>query len=556
MPRSTSRERNVRRDPSLRDGARPVQLNESRRFQTASGFEGATRTAKALQNAFGVGTGLYTDIVEKRNTEGAEQAAFEEASGGVRGQDNKTKGYNDMWDSIEASNDLHLFSKALPEVLRGADWENLTEDEAQGVIDGYYQEQLKGINPNSVYGQKVAEGILQQNAQLLDTHRNFQLQRIHQEQRVMIYNEALATFETDGAVDYDTIAARTGVAFDGAEKMTTFWEVIYDLAIDAGDESIIEQVPERFPSGDPTGINDPRLLADHNTAISKAIAKREAGERAAAAAAKAEKERIRNTAKTEMIGLIVEGDIDPTATALDYARNGVVEAEDITAVATAYRNIRDDRAKQGFNPGLLAQLQTQIAIDPTHEMLDPNNLLLAFSEGAYGDPRSPQAKTAFRQMLQDRESARERRERVNSDPRKKTWVNRFDESFPIPKNEFGFPAPGVLTELRAEYSAEFEMAILEAKPSEYRTIFDEFAKQYKDAEKLTTAIDSAGSPTTTFRQTLRGNLTPEQAAAHARNNGWTVDSFIQARESGELEITDGTTEGETYKALLQALLNE
>jgi hypothetical protein len=346
-----------------------------------------------LQNAFGAGLELNQSIVDRRNVEGEQQAAFESAQGGTRG-DNTTQGYNDMWDQIEASNDLHLFAKELPEVLRGADWENLHEGEAQAVIDGYFQQQLDGINPQSVYGQKVAEGILQQNAQLLDVHRNFQVQRLKQEQRVMIYNEALATFETDGVVDYDTIAGRTGIAFDGPEKMSTFWDVIADLAIDAGDESIITNVPERFPSGDPTGVTDPKMAAEINTMTAKARAVREGRERAAAAGAKAERERIRDTAKTEMIGLIVEQGADPTATALDFARNGIVDPEDITAMATAYRNIRDDRAKQGFDPGQVAIFQTQAALDPGHDMLDPNNLMIAWSEGVFGPPNSPQAKTA------------------------------------------------------------------------------------------------------------------------------------------------------------------
>ena len=551
-----SRQRSVRKDRSLREGARPVQLREARRFQTSSGNDSANRTARALQEAFGAGVALNESIVDKRNVEGANQAAFEEASGGVRGQDNKTQGYNDMWDNIEASNDLHMFAKDLPEVLRGADWENLSEQEAQGVIDGYFKEQLAGINPNSIYGQKVAEGILQQNAQLLDVHRNFQVQRIQQEQRVMIYNEALATFETDGVVDYDTIASRTGVAFDGAQKMSTFWEVIYDLAIDAGDESIIENVPERFPSGDPTGITDPKLLSEHNTAMAKARAVREGQERAAAAAAKAERERMRNTAKVEMIGLIVERGADPTATALDFARNGIVEPEDITAVATAYRNIRDDRAKQGFDAARNATLLAQAALDPSHPSLDPNNLLLDWSEGVFGDPNSPQAKTAFRQMLQDVQGAKERRERVNSDPRKKTWVNRFDESFPIPKDQFGMPVPGPMLELRAEYSAEFEMAILEASPDKYREIYTEFAKQYGEARKLSEAEVASGNPAATLRQTTRGNFQVEQAAAHARLQGWTVDTFIAARKEGEIDFVAGSPEEAAYKELLQALVTQ
>jgi len=551
MARDT-RDRSTRKDRGLRDGARPVQLRESRRFQTASGNDSANRTATALQNAFGVGLELNQTIVDKRNTEGAEQAAFENAQGGERG-DNKTQGYNDMWDSIEASNDLHLFSKELPEVLRGADWENLSEDEAQGVIDGYYQKELKGINPNSTYGKQVAEGIFKQNAQLLDTHRNFQLQRNQQEQRVMIYNEALATFETDGTVDYDTIASRTGVAFDGAEKMSTFWEIIYDLMIDAGDETILNGVPERFPSGDPTGINDPKLLADHNTAIARAVAVREGRERGQAAAAKAERGAMRDQGNLQLLEEVVAGR-DPLGMAMDYARNGIIENTDVTVAQTAYRNIRDDKAKQGFDAPRVATLQAQIAVDPTHVSLTPNNLLLDWSNDVFGDPNSPQAKTAFRQMLQDVSSAQERRERVNSDPRKKTWVNRFDESFPIPKDQYGIPVPGPMLELRAEFSAEFEMAILDTPPDKYREVYAAFSQEYSNARKLSEAQVASGNPAATLRQTTRGNFEVSQAAAHARLQGWNVDTFILARKEGKIEFAPNSPEEAAYKELLQALI--
>ena len=177
MPRG-QRERSTRRDASLTEGTRPVQLRESRRFFSNQGNDQATRNAKALSQAFGIGTDLYEGIVDDRNVKGGKKAAFESASGAARGSDDTTKGYNDMWDQIEAKNDLYLFSKELPEVLRGADWENLHEDEAQAVIDGYFSAQLKGINPESQYGQQVAEGIFAQNAKLLETHRDFQIARV------------------------------------------------------------------------------------------------------------------------------------------------------------------------------------------------------------------------------------------------------------------------------------------------------------------------------------------------------------------------------------------
>ncbi len=461
-----------------------------------------------------------------------------------------------MWDQIEAKNDLHLFSKELPEVLRGADWENLQEDEAQAVIDGYFSAQLKGINPESQYGQQVAEGIFAQNAKLLETHRDFQIARVQQEQRVMIYNEAVGSYELDGVLDYDTVAKHTGVAFDGANKMATYWDIIYDVAIQAGDESIIDNVPERFPSGDPTGINDPSLLADHMTSKNKAIAVREKREREEASAAAARRAALRATGQLDLLTGIVDG-IDPTATALEYAQNGIIKPEDVTASITAFRTMRDDRAQHGFDPNQIAILQTQSALDSSHPSLEPNSLLQAFANGIFGPPDSPEAKTAFRQMLQDVQGAKDRRSRVNADPRKKTWVNRFDESFPTPKDQFGVPVPGVLTQLRAEYSAEFEMAILAAPPEKYREIYAEYSKLYVEQEKLQSAQTSSRTPVTTLKQIVRGNFTPEQGAAHARQQGWTAQTVINMRAEGEFgdDFAAGSKEAIAYREFLLALAN-
>jgi hypothetical protein len=549
-----SRQRSTRKDQPLNAGQRPVQLRESRRFLTSQGNDQATRQARALQQAFGVGADLTTEILNQRNEKGRSTAAFESAAGMSRDAETTNKGYAEMWDEIEAKNDLALFAKELPEVLRGADWENLGEDEAQAVIDGYYSAQLKGINPQSVYGQQVSEGIFAQNAQLLDTHRNFQLERVRQEQRVMIYNEAKNGLEIDGVVDYEKIGKRTGLAFDGAEKVTTYWEMIFDLAIDAGDETIISNAPERFPSGDPTGISDPNMAEDINTAISKARAVREGREAGVAAAAKAQREELRKNGRAHLTVQLLSG-IDPTADTVDLLRNGIIQAEDATAAVSAWRTSRDDAAQHGFDAPRVNQLQTQIALNPSHPMVSPLNLQQEWAKGAFGPPHSPEAKTAYRQMLADLEGSQDRKQRLAADPRKKTWVNRFDESFPVPSNQFGFPAPGPLTELRAEYSAMFELAILEAGPADYANVYTQYAEMYKKAEGLTNAQVQSRTPQAVFRNVLNGAFTPEQGAAHMRQTGMTVEQLISAKAGGELKAEPGTPEFEQYRLLLEQFAN-
>lgn len=543
------RRRTVRSEDRNRQSS-PVQLREARRFYSASGNDGATRTARALTQAFGAGTELFEQIVDKRNVEGRQQAAFESAAGGSRG-DNATKGYNEMWDEIEAANDLHLFSKELPEVLRGADWENLTEEEAQGVIDGYFQKELAGINPESVYGAKVAEGILKQNLQLIETHRNFQLERIRQEQRVMIHNEARRMYETDGVMPYDQIADRTGKAFDGPEKMTAYWELLGTLAVEYKDENIILDMPERFPSGDPTGMTDPKFAEIKQGYINKAIAAREADERAAAAAAKAQREELRKDGVREMIEAVIR-DEDPTQIGYELLDADVIEGSDYTSAISAYRSMRDDRSKQGADYTKVALHAAQISNNPSQ--IDEKFLLTEFGAGTYGPPDSPEAQATFRGLLDDRAQAMDRQARLAADPKKKVWVNRFKGAFPVPTDKItGLPVPGAITELRAEYVAAMELAVLQAGPEQYAEVFNQLSTQYKDAYRLVEAQESATLPKSTFSQLAQGNLSAEEAAAHSRRYGWTADHYIQARKDKEIIAEEGTPAGDAYRALLQEL---
>lgn len=551
------KERNVRRDPGLREGTRDVQLQPARRFYTAAGNDTATREARALSGMFGAGVDLNKQIVERKDAEGSNQASFDSAAGKVRDAENTNRGYADMWDQIEAKNDLHLFSKELPELLRGADWENLSEQDAQGVIDGYFQDQLKGINPDSTYGRMVSEGIFAQNAQLIETHKNFQLERIRQEQRVMIYNEAAVSYEVDGVLDYESLAKHTGLAFDGPEKMVVWIESLAELAVRYEDETIIDNMPERFPSGDPTGKNDPKFAAEFNTARNKARAARERTEAREASAAKAAKEAMRQAATVDLYDLALDG-IDPTATAIEFAQNGTIEVSDVGIVTNAFRTSRDDRAQHGFDPQRVAIINTQLAVDPSHSMVSPGSLYQDWARGVFGPPDSPEAKTAYRQVLQDVAQAQERRQRLASDPSKKVWVGRFNESFPVPKDQFGIPTPGILTELRAAYSAEFELAILNANSrEEYAKAFEEFSKRYKEQEKLVSAQESSRTPKATLSNIVRNNFTAEQAAAHLRSQGYTIHDITEMRRAGEFgkdkEFVEGSPLHTAYRALLQEL---
>jgi hypothetical protein len=267
---------------------RPVKLQASKRFFTAGGSDQAVRQARALSDAFGTGLKFIGEELDRRNIKGQERALGTAAAGGERDVEDKNQGYNRAWDEMDAEADVNFMKADLPEVLRGADWENLEEGAVAGIISDYMKEQYEGIDPASWYGQKLAPAMLAIEAETLATHRDMVVERIQEEQRTTIFSNLKSRFETsklnpetpDGAFDYNYLAEQTNIFFDGAAKMDAYWETMYQFAIENGQPELIKNTPERFPSGDPTGINDPIRQDDHRAALNAATT--QAGKIAAA----------------------------------------------------------------------------------------------------------------------------------------------------------------------------------------------------------------------------------------------------------------------------------
>lgn len=261
------RRRTVREETAAgQSGSRPVQLREGRRFYSAQGHDQPVRVARALQNAFKTGTQLAEGIIDERNLKGGQQAAADFATGD-KDEQNKVKGYLDAWDQLDAEADLNLMKKELPEVLRGANWEEMSEEDAQAFINDYMTERFQGMNPESAYAQSWTPGALALNQELLGVHRDMQLQNIQTMQTQTIVTNLESRFAGSAQVDengepipgteqfdYDYLAEQTRIFFDGPEKRTKYIESLAHFAMKNGRPDILENAPDRFESGDPTGL--------------------------------------------------------------------------------------------------------------------------------------------------------------------------------------------------------------------------------------------------------------------------------------------------------------
>jgi hypothetical protein len=265
----------------MREGRRDVVIQESRRFFSAHGNDSAVRQARALGDAIGFGTEFLEMHLEKKNVKGAARAAQEAASGGDRRGEDTNKGYNEMFDEIEATNDLAGFARELPEMLEKEGWADLSPADAQKRIDQYYESQLAGINPESTYGKLVATGILKQNKVLLDAHAQVQAEKGQQERRIMIGDATRAEYELTGTLDHEKLMKRLHTMVPGPGGRMAYLESVFDLAEQTGNVDIIDSIPDSFPGGDPTGKTDPNFDHLFNEAKSKAHATAVANQKAA-----------------------------------------------------------------------------------------------------------------------------------------------------------------------------------------------------------------------------------------------------------------------------------
>lgn len=546
------RRRTVREGESAQ-ATSPVQLREARRFYSARGSDQPSRTARALTQAFASGTDLAGTLLDKRNVEGAKQAAFEEATGAERDEDSRVKGYVDKWDELQAENDMVLLRDRVTETLRQNDWENLPQGDVQAIIDGVFEDELKGADPQSLYSQNMARGIQDLNVELLGTHSNWQLENLRQEQRSMISNTALESYEATGEYPYDVVADRTNTFFDGPDKKAAFIEIIGQAAIDAADENLILNMPTHFrKSGDPTGIDDPRFRGEHiEPYISKARARREAMEKKEAAAAKAAREERAEDAKRDMMEQALQG-VDPTATALEYLDMGIVEDSDVTSAISNFRTSRDDRAQQGADFQKIAAISSTLNANPNS--LSNDDLWGFYSEGVFGPPDSDEAVGRFRGMMSERESNMSRAASVAKDPNKQMLVDRFEQFFPKAGSLMAGFEETPQAKLRADYLYSLRSQLADAGSREDQMkIYDEHVDRYEKAKTLLEGQEASTSPIKTFNQVMRGNFTPEQAAAHMRVQGWTATELINASHAGEIDTAPGTPGGDAYRLMLEEL---
>ena len=402
MPRETSRKANLRADATLNED-RSVQLQTTRRFFSNQGSDQATRQARALQNAFSAGTELAVGIDQRNIEQGRREAITGRGAGEARREEEKNIGYNAAWDQLDAEADLNLAKKELPELLRGANWEDLTEQEVQGIVTDYMQENFDGITADSAYGGIMAPGLLAAEQELLSQHRDIQIEKIQQDQRSTIVDNLQNRFNATDEFDYEYAAEQTNIFFDGADKRVVYWESVYDFAIRNGRPDIITQVPERFANGDPTGIDDPLMAAEHRAAISAATVQ-------AAKQAKAQQDALDAANKSRIVELQFavadarSNGMDPSPFIDELKGIDGVKFADVTSAKNFGDSQLDEGESRSANLSATVPLWDQVF----QGQAGPTEIMEAYNAGDLGS--GLQGEENFRALMNEAQSVRQSRD--------------------------------------------------------------------------------------------------------------------------------------------------
>jgi hypothetical protein len=268
MAKATAKRKRTRTavDLDAAGGASP-RLEQQRHFSMRPNRTGE-RNAEALRQAFATSVDAYTETLTLRNEEGRKTAVTEAGAGGTRREDEGNIAYQRAWDKLDDQRSLQKATTDLPAYLTDNDAESMTEDERQKLINSWMDSKHKGLDDAAErrgYGRDrsyLSEGLLQLEANEMLKYRDMDLER----QRVTNNSESFNALRdhymlNEGATDYQTYMDRTNEFNEGEDKMTAFWTGLFSLSTETGDMSILANVPEKFPNGDPTHLNNPEFQA-------------------------------------------------------------------------------------------------------------------------------------------------------------------------------------------------------------------------------------------------------------------------------------------------------
>ena len=469
--------------------AAPPRIEDHTRYISSRGSRNGIGLANSLREAFNVGQRFTEEKLAEGNREGVDRAVQQRASGAERDPSDENYGYNLAWDRLDAENDVNKAKAELTEYLRGVDSENLEEGELQGALNAFWEERFSGLDQmeDSEYARQVSRQIVGIETEVMADHRQAQIEQIREEQRTKIYENVQARLEETGEYDHQYAFEQTGIFFEGAEKKTTYREMVIAEAIRRGDVDIIDSMPETI-NGVPTGINDPALQDEWQAARNSALRTAANKQAQLDAAVKADNERNLYASQRLIAAKIARGedvaediaamalnpesDVAAENAAFSLANNytGLIENSDFspTYVNTAWRAIHN----QDLAP---------------HQML--TQITQAYADGLLGGGK--EAETRYNSMVNAIESYVDDGTGGNPLTSQEANLYRTDLNKHFDKSLAGIIPDGFIARANAGATARYNSLLLEGKsPVEAsdiaKTEYDKIIRDNRDTIDVNT----------------------------------------------------------------------
>ena len=317
-------------------------------------------TAAALSDFLKVGGQALAAKFEDDFDRTAAEAQAAKATGKDRDVLNKAIGYNTAWDELDAEDDFNLFKAEFGERLRGADAENMEEEDVQGLFDKESRKAFNMAAQSPAYLKIMAPLLLEYNAEVVGIHRTAVIKEIKATQAAKLNRNLIARFDKNGTFDYDMLAGMTNDLYEGKERNTAYETTLVDFAIRNGMPNILRNAPQKYPSGQPTPLSHGAGLARLRTAIQQAENVKKARETAETTANDKLIKDANNGAYIKAINAMASGDPSAELQIHAYSARPGASGKDVGQLYSNFRSMRDDVQQQAANENELALLTSEV----------------------------------------------------------------------------------------------------------------------------------------------------------------------------------------------------
>lgn len=323
---------------------------------TATARSSGADAAFALASALQVGGTLQ----QSRDIRMSQQAEADFQRGEVD-ENEGNRAYRRSVETLNAKARWYEDRSEFEERLRDIDLTDVTYDELNGMLDGWFSDKYGDLEDPQVSA-GVLEAMTEFRADINERAYNTQVvaERAQIDTSLKTIAEAHYDPENLGEFDYESYNQEIQTVLPGAEGNATYWNTIRDMAIRNGDPDLIRNAPDRWADGTPTYTGNPDNAESVLNAENRAIAERLRIDRANQEAVDSalEEEHRQLTVSAAIKAVHGQGFDDEILALLG---NPNFDSNDVTSLYAAGRAGLREQEARSWNPEVVTGLWAQNA---------------------------------------------------------------------------------------------------------------------------------------------------------------------------------------------------